>query len=79
MLATVAGLSGAINRWCVPRKRVVPPFAGSEAVDGAGAKADTVFGVIIGTGCGGGIAVRRHLFPERSGFPGNDGQNRYRK
>jgi len=33
-------------------------FALSEAVDGAGAGAEIVFGVIIGTGTGGGIAVR---------------------
>ncbi len=36
-------------------------FTLSEAVDGAGAKADTVFGVIIGTGCGGGVAVHKRL------------------
>jgi fructokinase len=33
-------------------------FALSEASDGAGAGAETVFGVIIGTGCGGGVVVR---------------------
>ena len=33
-------------------------FALSESVDGAGAGAEIVFGVIIGTGTGGGIAVR---------------------
>jgi fructokinase len=32
-------------------------FALSEAVDGAAAGYDTVFGVIMGTGCGGGIVV----------------------
>src|SRR5690606_37554806 len=32
-------------------------FALSEAVDGAGAGADPVFGVILGTGVGGGIVV----------------------
>jgi len=32
-------------------------FALSEASDGAGAGADVVFGVIIGTGCGGGVVV----------------------
>lgn len=32
-------------------------FALSEATDGAGAGARTVFGVILGTGCGGGIVV----------------------
>jgi predicted NBD/HSP70 family sugar kinase len=33
-------------------------FALSEAVDGAGAGAETVFGVILGTGVGGGVVVR---------------------
>src|SRR3954465_6351782 len=32
-------------------------FALSEAADGAGAGAPTVFGVIVGTGCGGGVVV----------------------
>jgi fructokinase len=36
-------------------------FALSEAVDGAGAGAASVFGVIIGTGCGGGIALNGRL------------------
>jgi fructokinase/N-acetylglucosamine kinase len=36
-------------------------FALSEAVDGAAASAGTVFGVILGTGVGGGVVVRRHL------------------
>jgi len=35
-------------------------LAVSEAVDGAGEGAHTVFAVIIGTGCGGGIAVDRN-------------------
>lgn len=34
-------------------------FALSEAVDGAGAGAEVVFGVILGTGVGGGVAVRQ--------------------
>jgi fructokinase len=33
-------------------------FALSEATDGAAAGAEVVFGVIIGTGCGGGVVVR---------------------
>ena len=33
-------------------------FALSEATDGAGTGFDVVFGVILGTGCGGGIVVR---------------------
>ena len=50
-------------------------FTLSEAVDGAGAKADTVFGVIIGTGCGGGIAVRRHLLQGPNAIAGEWGHN----
>ncbi len=34
-------------------------FALSEAIDGSGSDAATVFGVIIGTGCGGGIVINR--------------------
>ena len=36
-------------------------FALSEATDGAGRGAEIVFGVILGTGVGGGIVVRGHL------------------
>jgi fructokinase len=36
-------------------------FALSEAHDGAGAGFATVFGIILGTGCGGGLVVRRQL------------------
>lgn len=36
-------------------------FALSEAIDGAGAGYETVFGVIIGTGVGGGIVVRQEV------------------
>lgn len=36
-------------------------FAISEAVDGAGKNAQTVFGVILGTGCGGGYVVDKKL------------------
>jgi fructokinase len=36
-------------------------FALSEATDGAGAAMETVFGVILGTGVGGGLAVRRRI------------------
>ncbi|HDW3276243.1 ROK family protein [Enterobacter mori] len=50
-------------------------FTLSEAVDGAGTKADTVFGVIIGTGCGGGIAVRRHLLQGPNAIAGEWGHN----
>lgn len=36
-------------------------FTLSEAVDGAGSSYNTVFGVIVGTGCGGGIVVNKKL------------------
>lgn len=36
-------------------------FALSEASDGAGAGAAVVFGVILGTGCGGGVVVHRQV------------------
>jgi fructokinase len=36
-------------------------FALSEAVDGAAAGAEVVFGVILGTGVGGGVVVRGHV------------------
>ncbi len=44
-------------------------FALSEATDGAAAGADSVFGVIMGTGCGGGIVVRGEIVdgPNRCG------------
>src|SRR6185437_6722475 len=35
-------------------------FALSEALGGAGQGAEVVFGAILGTGCGGGVVVRRH-------------------
>ncbi len=36
-------------------------FTLSEAVDGAGADASSVFGIILGTGCGGGIVIQKQL------------------
>jgi fructokinase len=50
-------------------------FALSEAVDGAGAGARTVFGVIIGTGTGGGIAVERRVLSGRNAIAGEWGHN----
>jgi fructokinase len=50
-------------------------FALSEAVDGAGAGADIVFGVIIGTGTGGGIAVRGTILTGLNGIAGEWGHN----
>ncbi len=50
-------------------------FALSEAVDGAGAGARTVFGVIIGTGCGAGIVVDRRAVAGRNRIAGEWGHN----
>ena len=48
-------------------------FALSEAVDGAGAGCRTVFGVIIGTGCGGGIVVDGRVVAGRNRIAGEWG------
>ena len=48
-------------------------FALSEAVDGAGAGHDVVFGVILGTGVGGGIVVRGELLVGANGIAGEWG------
>ena len=48
-------------------------FALSEAIEGAGKGASVVFGVIIGTGCGGGIVVNRHIIPGVNGIAGEWG------
>jgi fructokinase len=50
-------------------------FALSEAVDGAGAGADVVFGVILGTGVGGGIVVRGEIWSGPNGIAGEWGHN----
>jgi len=50
-------------------------FALSEAVDGAGADARVVFGVIAGTGIGGGIVVDRKLLTGPNAIAGEWGHN----
>jgi fructokinase len=45
----------------------------SEATDGAGAGAEVVFGVILGTGCGGGVAVGGRLIAGANAFAGEWG------
>jgi len=50
-------------------------FALSEAIDGAGAGARGVFGVILGTGVGGGIVVERQLLVGRNAIAGEWGHN----
>jgi fructokinase len=50
-------------------------FALSEAVDGAGAGADVVFGVILGTGVGGGLVVGGALVTGANSIAGEWGHN----
>jgi fructokinase len=50
-------------------------FALSEAIDGAGAGARVVFGVIVGTGAGGGIVVDGRLVSGENGIAGEWGHN----
>src|SRR5947209_18881311 len=50
-------------------------LAGSEATDGAGAGKHIVFAVILGTGCGGGIAVDGRVHSGSNGVAGEWGHN----
>lgn len=50
-------------------------FALSEAVDGAGAGAAVVFGVILGTGCGGGVVVHGRVLTGINAIAGEWGHN----
>jgi fructokinase len=50
-------------------------FALSEATDGAAAGADVVFGVIVGTGCGGGVYVGGRVLNGAHGIAGEWGHN----
>ena len=50
-------------------------FALSEACDGAGAGADVVFGVIVGTGTGGGVVIRRQVLTGPNAIAGEWGHN----
>jgi len=50
-------------------------FALSEATDGAAKGADSVFGIIIGTGVGGGIVIDGRLVVGSSGIAGEWGHN----
>ncbi|MBI2308351.1 MAG: ROK family protein [Rhodocyclales bacterium] len=50
-------------------------FALSEAVDGAGTGAEVVFGVILGTGVGGGIVVRGQVLAGANSIAGEWGHN----
>jgi fructokinase len=50
-------------------------FALSEAIDGAAAGAEVVFGVIIGTGTGGGIVINQQVLTGINGISGEWGHN----
>lgn len=50
-------------------------FAVSEATDGAAAGAHVVFGVILGTGCGGGVAIAGRVHAGPNGVGGEWGHN----
>jgi len=50
-------------------------FTLSEAVDGAGRGLETVFGVILGTGVGGGIAIRQRIHEGPNQIAGEWGHN----
>ena len=50
-------------------------FTLSEASDGAAAGAEVVFGVIVGTGTGGGIVVRGHVLTGANAIAGEWGHN----
>jgi fructokinase len=50
-------------------------FALSEATDGAAAGADVVFGVIVGTGTGGGVVVGGRVLEGRNAIAGEWGHN----
>ena len=50
-------------------------FALSEASDGAAAGADVVFGIIVGTGCGGGVCVGGRVLTGAHAITGEWGHN----
>jgi len=50
-------------------------FALSEAVDGSGRDADSVFGIILGTGVGGGIAINGQVLTGANAIAGEWGHN----
>ncbi len=69
-------LAGDLQAACGRRVRIANDadcFALSEAVDGAAAGARVAFGVILGTGVGGGVTVDGALIPGASGIAGEWG------
>ena len=67
-------LSAAINR-PVRFANDANCFALSEAVDGAGAGANSLFGIIIGTGCGGGLIYGGQIIEGAQRIGGEWGHN----
>jgi fructokinase len=59
----------------VPLQNDANCLAQSEAVDGAGAGADVVFAAIIGTGCGGGVAIHGQARLGHNAVSGEWGHN----
>lgn len=57
----------------VPMENDCKCFALSEANGGAGQGYETVFGLILGTGCGGGVCHRGRLVRGHNGLPGEVG------
>ncbi len=66
------GVSAALSR-PVRLENDANCFALSEAVDGAAAHGRVVFGVILGTGCGGGVVVERTVVAGANGVAGEWG------
>ena len=69
-----ADLSLALNR-PVRLANDANCFALSEAVDGAAAGAEIVFGVILGTGVGGGVVIHQRVISGRNAIAGEWGHN----
>lgn len=67
-------LSAAIGRE-VRAENDANCFALSEATDGAGAAYDTIFGVIIGTGCGAGVIANGRIVTGVNSIAGEWGHN----
>ncbi len=67
-------LAGALKR-AVRLENDANCFALSEAIDGAGAGAESVFGVILGTGVGGGLVVDGRIVSGRNRIAGEWGHN----
>lgn len=69
-----ADLARALNR-PIRLENDANCFALSEATDGAAQDAESVFGVILGTGVGGGLVTRKQLISGRNRIAGEWGHN----